>query len=591
MSTANGVDARARPRHADPAAADARAPARVPGCRGPRSPPSPPAPTRRPRRCRGRLLPARARRRPRRRGDGPRPRRAARKPGPRARSRSRARRSAGTRATRSSGTSPPARGRAPRPARPASRPTVEGGSEAPLVYGFPFSRDRRLVRSGHRRGAAELRGHGRLPLPRPRDRPASQRSRGRPGGGRQLPDGAGDTDGGNAAPSSRRWTSPRPPSSASTARRSPTSGFPPSSRRRGRLGLRRLLPPGRSVRVRLAHLHHGLKGLGTCAARTLVTRRRLRRIAGDGAVGRRRHVHRHRRQARLDASQPLSSFGDPGRTFLGYITATGRNGGASTAPPRRRRGTATGPTGAAVSVVDTTAPRGLDQLYTLSYPVTASGTYTDNGVGTVELKGTTTWVTHGIPLTLVDPQITLNGLTGTLRATGMTADMRGTPSSYDRTAVQFNLDLSNGERRPARGRCAHDHRDRPGEHGRLRALRLRGELDPLRHDEPDARARVSVDAGLRDGQGRRRRSRRPGGQGRSRRRRARDPPQARPVRDQERGARAADRPQDEQDRRKGTVEKKTLRLSVLSGTTLKGSYTLKRTARQASGKLQATVSL
>jgi Htaa len=137
----------------------------------------------------------------------------------------------------------------------------------------------------------------------------------------------------------------------------------------------------------------------------------------------------------------LTSFGDANRTFLGYITATIPGGGAGTVTPSAGA-TATGPTGAAVSVIDTTSPRGTDQLFTLSYPVSASGTYTDNGVGTFELKGTTTWVTHGIPLTLVDPQITLNGLTGTLRATGMTADMRGTPSSYDRSDVQFTLDLS-----------------------------------------------------------------------------------------------------------------------------------------------------
>ena len=42
---------------------------------------------------------------------------------------------------------------------------------------------------------------------------------------------------------------------------------------------------------------------------------------------------------------------------------------------------------------------------------------------------------------------------------------------------------------------------------------------------------------------------------------------------------------------RGTVEKKTLRLSVPAGTKLKGTYTLKRTAKKASGKLQTTIEI
>ena len=44
-------------------------------------------------------------------------------------------------------------------------------------------------------------------------------------------------------------------------------------------------------------------------------------------------------------------------------------------------------------------------------------------------------------LTLVDPEIRLSGLTGTLTATGVTA--AGAP--YDRTKVQYTLDLSNAD--------------------------------------------------------------------------------------------------------------------------------------------------
>ena len=42
---------------------------------------------------------------------------------------------------------------------------------------------------------------------------------------------------------------------------------------------------------------------------------------------------------------------------------------------------------------------------------------------------------------------------------------------------------------------------------------------------------------------------------------------------------------------RGTVQQRTLRLGVLAGTKLKGTYTLKRTAKKASGKLQATVTI
>ena len=42
---------------------------------------------------------------------------------------------------------------------------------------------------------------------------------------------------------------------------------------------------------------------------------------------------------------------------------------------------------------------------------------------------------------------------------------------------------------------------------------------------------------------------------------------------------------------RGTAERKTLRLSVLTGTTLKGTYLLKRTAKKASGNRQARVTI
>ena len=74
-------------------------------------------------------------------------------------------------------------------------------------------------------------------------------------------------------------------------------------------------------------------------------------------------------------------------------------------------------------MIDGASPRGVDQLYTLSYPVAAAGgTYTDAGVGSVELEGTITFTVHGFPITLVNPLVKLDGLTGTLAAVG-----RGAP--------------------------------------------------------------------------------------------------------------------------------------------------------------------
>jgi hypothetical protein len=137
--------------------------------------------------------------------------------------------------------------------------------------------------------------------------------------------------------------------------------------------------------------------------------------------------------------------GDANRTWLGYATNSG-------AGPQFANGnivrsdvaTLTGPTGAAVDTVDGTTARGVDQLYTLGYPVRAAnaGTYTESGVGAIELSGGFTFTIHAAqgvkPITIVDPLITLNGLTGTLTSTG--TDSHG--AVYDRAKTQFSLDLS-----------------------------------------------------------------------------------------------------------------------------------------------------
>ena len=72
----------------------------------------------------------------------------------------------------------------------------------------------------------------------------------------------------------------------------------------------------------------------------------------------------------------------------------------------------------------------------------------------------------------------------------------------------------------------------------------------------------------------------------------RHPAQEGAVRDPDRGPCAAHRPGDGKTVARGTAEGRTLRLGVLAGTKLKkGSYLLKRTAKKASGRKQAVVTL
>ena len=131
--------------------------------------------------------------------------------------------------------------------------------------------------------------------------------------------------------------------------------------------------------------------------------------------------------------------GDANRTWLGYATATTGPGAANGFVTAVAPATITGPAGA-VTTVDGTSPRLIDSLYTLGFPVNANGTYSDAGVGAVALTGTLNMAVHNIPLTLKDPKITLNGLTGTV--TGEGVNLSG---PVDHSKVQFNLDLSKSQ--------------------------------------------------------------------------------------------------------------------------------------------------
>jgi hypothetical protein len=127
--------------------------------------------------------------------------------------------------------------------------------------------------------------------------------------------------------------------------------------------------------------------------------------------------------------------GDAARTWFGYLTGPAGGGTFATTAPA----TLTDRNGAAVTTaVDGTAARTLDDVYTITYPVAAAGgTYSDNGVGSIAFGGTSTFITHGIPTSVVDPLVKLDGLDGALHATGVT----GT-NTYDRTNPQLILDLS-----------------------------------------------------------------------------------------------------------------------------------------------------
>jgi hypothetical protein len=146
---------------------------------------------------------------------------------------------------------------------------------------------------------------------------------------------------------------------------------------------------------------------------------------------------------RLDWTLPNHFVsGDPARTWLGYLTNASGPGAANGSASVTLPATMTDPAGTAVTTVGASAARGLDQLYTISFPVAAAGgTYSDTGVGGVELGGLATFVTHGLSLTLGDPQVRLNGLAGALHASGVNAS--GAP--YDRTNPQLLLDLTTAE--------------------------------------------------------------------------------------------------------------------------------------------------
>ncbi len=288
--------------------------------------------------------------------------------------------------------------------------------------------------------------------------------------------------------------------------------------------------------------------------------------------------------------------GDAARTWLGYATNTAPVAG----PPAAGKveptapATATGPDGAAVTVIDGASARGADKLFTLSYPVAAAGgTYTDEGVGSVELEGTFTFTVHGFPITLVNPQVKLDGLTGTLVASGSGTNRDGTTAPFDRSVTQFTLDLSNATVTL-----------------RANGARTINGIVPVSTDKtalagfgPNSRrfGTISLTLGLqssptqigaagRDGaNGKDGVNGKDGTNGRDASLAIVRLAKAPFATKAEVHVRLIDRATGQTIAR-GTVQRRTLRLGVLAGTKLKkGTYLLKRTAKNASGRKQAVV--
>jgi len=295
----------------------------------------------------------------------------------------------------------------------------------------------------------------------------------------------------------------------------------------------------------------------------------------------------------------FTSFGDPARTWLGYVTfnQVGNPGSSNGTAGVTAPATLTGPDGQPAASVTPASARGLDQLYTFGYAVSDGGDYTDKGVGSIETKGTVTFTVHGIPVTVVDPLVTLNGLTGTLKASGVTAGQGGQTSTYDRSKTQFNLDLSNAEvklradgSRRITGIVPVSTAETALAGFGVNSTRFGTMSLTLALDETTPQVGATGRDGKDGANGTNGANGKDGVNGRDaelRVIRLKKAPFKTPI---EVHVRLVDRATGKTVAT-GTAQRRTLRLGVLSGTTLKGTYLLKRTAKKATGNRQATVTI
>lgn len=120
------------------------------------------------------------------------------------------------------------------------------------------------------------------------------------------------------------------------------------------------------------------------------------------------------------------------RTWLGYDTG----------PPPLAAGSATPSAGATGDTVNLTSPRGRTALNTFSYSASGGSYDAAAGAGTIETKGTVTFLSqaHGYEITVTNPVINLDGAVGQIFASGK--NTTGT-KAYTRTdGAIFDLDLS-----------------------------------------------------------------------------------------------------------------------------------------------------
>lgn len=293
---------------------------------------------------------------------------------------------------------------------------------------------------------------------------------------------------------------------------------------------------------------------------------------------------------------------DNSRTWLGYAIRAGGQGIPNGRIESIAPATLTNPIGTMIpglNAAATPAPvKGLNERYKLSYPAAATGsTLSTTSAGklsaTVELTGGFTYAIHEAsnfkPGTIVDPVISIDGATGTLRGSG--TKITPAVTAYDRTDVQFNLDLSDAtvSRRPdgsyAITNIVPVSTAQTILSGFGTGMRLYGTMAlTIAADEIIPATPLPLVAGPAGPQG-------PAGPaGKDATFRVVRLAKAAFATKSEVHVRLIDR-KTKKTVARGTVERRTLRLSVPAGTSLKGTFTLQRTAKKASGKRTATITI
>lgn len=145
----------------------------------------------------------------------------------------------------------------------------------------------------------------------------------------------------------------------------------------------------------------------------------------------------------FDAGAPANTA----RTWLGYVTnpapfppGASADGSATVADGA----TITEPGGVDDGAVDGSSARGVDALFTFSYPATTGSIDLRERSGSMQFEGDVSFtsVAHGFTISVEDPRLVLDGDDGGLLfASGSTGSTAG-GASYDDSAPIWSLDLS-----------------------------------------------------------------------------------------------------------------------------------------------------